>query len=104
MFRGDIPSGMGTMSKEQLLKVGFSQTPFKITQLKLTMGSDVHYDRKKLKIVIKYGSRKMAVNLAPWQNSWDEGLNVNSGSNQFVLDSSLIHKLDIVSLISLRTV
>ena len=92
------------MSKEQLLKIGFSKTPFKITQLKLTMGSDVHYDRKKLKIVINYGIREMVVNLAPRQNLWDEGLNVNSGSNQFVLDSSLIHhKLDIVSLISLRT-
>merc|ERR1712226_280057 len=58
MFRGDIPTGIGTMSKEQLLKVGFSQTPFKVTQLKLTLGNDV-LESKKLKVMVKYSSKKM---------------------------------------------
>ena len=97
MFRGDLPSGIGTMSKEQLLKVGFSQTPFRITQLKLTMGNDV-LETKKLKIMVKYSNKKMTVNLSPGQTSWSDQLPATSGNNQFILDTSLIHKLNVVSL------
>ena len=43
MFRGDIPSGINTMSKLELLKVGFAETPFRITHLKLTTNTEVGY-------------------------------------------------------------